>query len=151
MAELYFWCSLHRSLQETMTELLLVQQLKNVKGHKYTKKNVILSPYRADLDIDWHSDIPWLSASLIRPKIPQQLVCLHNKPFHHTASYTEVHLQKQTQLLLFSVATLYGGGQYGTWTKQLQPCRNSSSSPGETCSKTRLTCSKKTLTTWNSF
>lgn len=44
----------------------------------------------------------------------------------------------------FLVATLNRGGQYRTRTQQLQLHRNSSSSPGKTCSKTSLTCSKKT-------
>lgn len=52
VAELYFWCSLHRSLQERMTELFQVRWLKSIKGHQYTKSHVIISPCRADLDID---------------------------------------------------------------------------------------------------
>lgn len=44
----------------------------------------------------------------------------------------------------FLVVTLNRGGQYRICTQQPQLHRNSSSFPGKTCSKTSLTCFKKT-------
>lgn len=88
----------------------------------------------------------WLSTPLARTITLQQfvtLVCSNNRPSQHSILCKNLSHSTLCSCFFF-VVTLNRCSQYRICTQQLQLHSNSSSFPGKICSKTSLTCSKKT-------